>query len=280
MTDIDARLREDVHLLGELLGNTIRDQYGDTFLDKIEQIRKGAKADRRGSMDAELSASLNQLSEDELLPVARAFNQFLNLANIAEQYQLIHRREESKPAPFEARVLPELLARLCAEGHSAESLARQLGRLDIELVLTAHPTEVARRTLIQKYDAIAAQLAAQDHRDLTSAERAQIHQRLQRLIAEAWHTEEIRRTRPTPVDEAKWGFAVIEHSLWHAIPNYLRKADQALHAATGLRLPLEAAPIRFASWMGGDRDGNPNVTAAVTREVLLLARWKIGRAHV
>jgi phosphoenolpyruvate carboxylase len=273
MTDIDARLREDVHLLGELLGNTIRDQYGEEFLDKIEQIRKGAKADRRGSMDAELSASLNQLSEDELLPVARAFNQFLNLANIAEQYQLIHRREESQPAPFESRVLPELLARLRNEGHNAESLARQLARLEIELVLTAHPTEVARRTLIQKYDAIAAQLAAQDHRDLTSAEREQIQNILQRLIAEAWHTEEIRRTRPTPVDEAKWGFAVIEHSLWQAIPNHMRKADQALFAATGLRLPLEAAPIRFASWMGGDRDGNPNVTAAVTREVLLLARW-------
>src|SRR5471032_163628 len=273
MTDIDARLREDVHLLGELLGNTIREQYGDGFLDKIEQIRKGAKADRRGSMDAELSASLNQLSEDELLPVARAFNQFLNLANIAEQYQLIHRREESQPAPFESRVLPELLARLQSEGHSNDSLARQLARLEIELVLTAHPTEVARRTLIQKYDAIAAQLALQDHRDLTSAEREQIRERLQRLIAEAWHTEEIRRVRPTPVDEAKWGFAVIEHSLWHAIPNYLRKADHALHAATGLHLPLEAAPIRFASWMGGDRDGNPNVTAPVTREVLLLARW-------
>ncbi|MBS7844274.1 phosphoenolpyruvate carboxylase [Pseudomonas fluorescens] len=278
MSDIDARLREDVHLLGELLGNTIREQYGDDFLDKIEQIRKGAKADRRGAAAEkaagdELSASLNQLKEDELLPVARAFNQFLNLANIAEQYQLIHRRDESQPAPFESRVLPELLARLQSEGHSNESLARQLGRLEIELVLTAHPTEVARRTLIQKYDAIAAQLALQDHRDLTTAEREQIRQRLQRLIAEAWHTEEIRRTRPTPVDEAKWGFAVIEHSLWHAIPNYLRKADQALHAATGLHLPLEAAPIRFASWMGGDRDGNPNVTAPVTREVLLLARW-------
>ncbi|MBP2870699.1 MULTISPECIES: phosphoenolpyruvate carboxylase [Pseudomonas] len=272
MSDIDARLREDVHLLGELLGNTIREQYGDDFLDKIEQIRKGAKADRRGAGD-ELSTRVNQLQENELLPVARAFNQFLNLANIAEQYQLIHRRDESQPAPFESRVLPELLARLQSEGHSNESLARQLGRLEIELVLTAHPTEVARRTLIQKYDAIAAQLALQDHRDLTTAEREQIRQRLQRLIAEAWHTEEIRRTRPTPVDEAKWGFAVIEHSLWHAIPNYLRKADQALHAATGLRLPLEAAPIRFASWMGGDRDGNPNVTAPVTREVLLLARW-------
>ncbi|WP_017905008.1 phosphoenolpyruvate carboxylase [Pseudomonas asplenii] len=273
MSDIDVRLREDVHLLGELLGNTIRDQHGEEFLDKIERIRKSAKADRSDAASTELSASLDDLGDDELLPVVRAFNQFLNLANIAEQYQLIHRRDESQPAPFESRALPELLARLQAEGHDPESLARQLARLDIELVLTAHPTEVTRRTLIQKYDAIAAQLALQDHRDLTGAEREQIRQRLQRLIAEAWHTEEIRRTRPTPVDEAKWGFAVIEHSLWQAIPNYLRKADQALHAATGLHLPLEAAPIRFASWMGGDRDGNPNVTARVTREVLLLARW-------
>ncbi|SQF97336.1 phosphoenolpyruvate carboxylase [Paucimonas lemoignei] len=275
MADIDARLREDVHLLGELLGNTIRDQRGPEFLDKIERIRKGAKAGRRGSAEGaeQLSSSVNGLDEDELLPVARAFNQFLNLANIAEQYQLIRRRDDTQPQPFESRVLPELLARLKDTGHSSEALARQLGKLEIELVLTAHPTEVARRTLIQKYDAIAAQLAALDHRDLSSAEREHITERLQRLIAEAWHTEEIRRTRPTPVDEAKWGFAVIEHSLWHAVPNYLRKADHALHAATGFHLPLEAAPIRFASWMGGDRDGNPNVTAAVTREVLLLARW-------
>ncbi|WP_407315309.1 phosphoenolpyruvate carboxylase [Pseudomonas sp. nanlin1] len=276
MSDIDVRLREDVHLLGELLGNTIREQYGNGFLEKIERIRRGAKADRRNNQAAgeeQLGSSLADLGEDELLPVARAFNQFLNLANIAEQYQLIRRREEAQPAPFENRVLPELLARLTAAGHSREALARQVGRLSIELVLTAHPTEVARRTLIQKYDAIAAQLALQDHRDLTSAEREQIKARLQRLIAEAWHTEEIRRSRPTPVDEAKWGFAVIENSLWHAVPSHLRKVDQALHAATGLRLPLEAAPVRFASWMGGDRDGNPNVTAAVTREVLLLARW-------
>jgi phosphoenolpyruvate carboxylase len=275
MADIDARLREDVHLLGELLGNTIRDQRGPEFLDKIERIRKGAKAGRKGSAEGaeQLSSSVDGLGEDELLPVARAFNQFLNLANIAEQYQLIRRRDDSQPQPFESRVLPELLERLKTSGQSSESLARQLGKLEIELVLTAHPTEVARRTLIQKYDAIAAQLAALDHRDLSSAEREQITERLQRLIAEAWHTEEIRRTRPTPVDEAKWGFAVIEHSLWHAVPNYLRKADHALHAATGFHLPLEAAPIRFASWMGGDRDGNPNVTAAVTREVLLLARW-------
>ncbi|WP_087503425.1 phosphoenolpyruvate carboxylase [Pseudomonas sp. SID14000] len=272
MTDIDVRLREDVHVLGELLGETIRQQHGEAFLQKIEGIRHSAKADRRGAGE-QLSSTLADLAEEDLLPVARAFNQFLNLANMAEQYQLIRRRDADQPEPFEARVLPELLARLKQAGHSNDALARQLAKLDIQLVLTAHPTEVARRTLIQKYDAIAGQLAAQDHRDLTPAERQQVRERLRRLIAEAWHTEEIRRTRPTPVDEAKWGFAVIEHSLWHAIPNHLRKVDKALLEATGLRLPLEAAPIRFASWMGGDRDGNPNVTAAVTREVLLLARW-------
>ncbi len=272
MTDIDVRLREDVHVLGELLGETIRQQHGDAFLQKIEDIRHSAKADRRGPGE-QLTSTLADLAEEDLLPVARAFHQFLNLANMAEQYQLIRRRDAGQAEPFEARVLPELLARLKQAGHSNDALARQLAKLDIQLVLTAHPTEVARRTLIQKYDAIAGQLAAQDHRDLTPDERHQVRERLRRLIAEAWHTEEIRRTRPTPVDEAKWGFAVIEHSLWHAIPSHLRKVDKALLDATGLRLPLEAAPIRFASWMGGDRDGNPNVTAAVTREVLLLARW-------
>ena len=275
MAEIDARLREEVHLLGELLGETIRNQLGDDFLDKIELIRQGAKAGRQGSSAGEqqLRETLAGLADDELLPVARAFNQFLNLANIAEQYHRIRRRRPDEAQPFDDRVLAELLQRLVADGHKPEQLARQIGRLDIELVLTAHPTEVARRTLIQKYDAIAARLAELDHSDLLPAERIEVQLGLRRLIAEAWHTEEIRRSRPSPVDEAKWGFAVIEHSLWQAVPDFLRKADQALHAACGLHLPLEAAPVRFASWMGGDRDGNPNVTASVTREVLLLARW-------
>lgn len=275
MVEIDARLREAVHLLGKQLGETIRDQHGDAFLAKIESIRQGSKAARQGSPagDRQLRETLGQLSDDELLPVARAFSQFLNLANIAEQHHRIRRRHVDEEPPFETRVLAELLQRLVTAGHAPAQLARQLGRLDIELVLTAHPTEVARRTLIRKYDAITGLLAALDHGDLSAGERDDVHQRLRRLIAEAWHTEEIRRRRPTPVDEAKWGFAVIENSLWQALPNFLRKTDQALYQATGLHLSLQAAPVRFASWMGGDRDGNPNVTASVTREVLLLARW-------
>ena len=275
MAKIDARLRENVHLLGELLGNAIREQHGDAFFDKIERIRKGAKGARRGSADGAqlLQDTLDGLGDDELLPMTRAFSQFLNLANIAEQYHQVRRRGPDEAAPTEAGALGDLLERLKGEGFGQEFLARQVGRLDIELVLTAHPTEVSRRTLIQKYDAIAAQLAARDHTDLGQGELAKIELRLQRLVAEAWHTEEIRRSRPTPVEEAKWGFAVIENSLWQALPNVLRQTDQALKRSTGLHLPLDVAPIRFASWMGGDRDGNPNVTAKVTREVLLLARW-------
>ncbi len=274
MAKIDTRLRENVHLLGELLGNTIREQHGEAFFDKIERIRKGAKGARRGSADGArlLQETLDGLADDEMLPMTRAFNQFLNLANIAEQYHRVRRRRPGEHPPFEAGVLAGLLERLKAEGFSQDFIARQVGRLDIELVLTAHPTEVSRRTLIQKYDAITAQLAARDHTDLGAAELSRIELRLQRLIAEIWHTEEIRRSRPTPVEEAKWGFAVIENSLWQALPDVLRHTDQALRRSTGLHLPLDASPIRFASWMGGDRDGNPNVTAAVTREVLLLAR--------
>ena len=275
MAQIDARLRENVHLLGELLGNTIREQLGDAFFDKVERIRKGAKSARRGSVEGArlLQDTLDGLADDELLPMTRAFNQFLNLANIAEQYHQVRRRRPGEPAPFEVTALGGLLERLKSEGFAQEFLARQVGKLEIELVLTAHPTEVSRRTLIQKYDAIAAQLAARDHTDLGAAELSKIELRLQRLVAEAWHTEEIRRSRPTPIEEAKWGFAVIENSLWQALPNVLRQTDLALKRSTGLHLPLDAAPIRFASWMGGDRDGNPNVTAAVSREVLLLARW-------
>lgn len=275
VVEIDVRLREDVHRLGELLGQTISDQYGPAFLEKIERIRKGAKASRGGSLRGErqLSETLNSLDESELLPVARAFNHFLNLANIAEEYHRIRRRSAGEPAPLEDRVLQEVLSRLKQAGHTGPKLAEQLSQLSVELVLTAHPTEVARRTLIQKYEEITEQLAAQDHDDLTAAERHEVQQRLRRLIAEAWHTEEIRRQRPTPVDEAKWGFAVIENSLWHAVPRLLRQVDETLQEATGERLPLLATPVRFASWMGGDRDGNPNVTATITREVLLLARW-------
>src|SRR5699024_4570917 len=208
---------------------------------------------RLGSEDGrqQMTDTLDKLTEDELLPVARGFNQFLNLANIADQYHLIRRRHADEEPPLEDLMLAQVLERLQGEGHQAQDLSKAVAQLDIELVLTAHPTEVSRRTLIMKYDAIAQQLAKLDHSDLTAAEREKIINKLRTLIAEIWHTTEIRSEQPTPVDEARWGFAVIERSLWKAIPNVLRHVDTTLLAAGGDKLPITATPIRFATWMGG-----------------------------
>jgi phosphoenolpyruvate carboxylase len=144
--------------------------------------------------------------------------------------------------------------------------------MEVELVLTAHPTQAMRRTLLQKHRRIAAALASRDRQDLLPDEREELMQELRREITAIWQTDELRRQRPTPVDEARAALVLFDQVLWDALPVYLRSLDRALLDATGKPLPLDAAPIRFGSWTGGDRDGNPNVTAAVTEEVLELAR--------
>ncbi len=276
--DAHAPLRDDVRLLGRLLGETLRQQVGDALFDQVEAIRALAKRARDGEPGAEaaLTAQLSALADADLLPVARAFTQFLNLANIAEQYHRVRRRRAHQRVagePPQPGSLWALFPELRSQGLSAERLAAAALGLNIELVLTAHPTEISRRTLIQKYDDIADSLERLDHYELTVIEREQELARLRRHIIAAWHTDEIRSHKPTPVDEAKWGFTAIEQTLWWAVPEFLREFDAALQQHTGQRLPVTAAPLRFASWMGGDRDGNPNVTHAVTQEVLLLARW-------
>ena len=275
--DVHAPLREDVRKLGEILGQVLRQQGGDVF-ETVERIRQVAvEARATGAVDmSRLAALLRELDDDGLLSVARAFSQFLNLANIAEQHhreRLWRHRRPFSETDNQDIALEEVIDRLEAAGVSGDAVMGTLRQMSIELVLTAHPTEVTRRTLIRKYDRVAALLKELDHPDLSDAERNACHEDLARTILGAWATDEIRRQKPTPVDEAKWGFATIEQSLWYALP----AVHRALSTITGQRFgqpmaPLEM-PLRFASWMGGDRDGNPNVTAAVTREVLLLARW-------
>ncbi|GAA3894261.1 phosphoenolpyruvate carboxylase [Halomonas cibimaris] len=273
--DLHESLRDNVRILGDSLGHTIADDLGQGFVDKIETIRSLAKQGRRQDTleQRELIDYLRNLPDEDLLPVTRAFNQFLNLSNIAEQHYRARFRYVEDYKPGTQPSLDELLARAQASGRSPRELVKTLADMRVELVLTAHPTEIIRRTLIQKYDAVDDCLAAIEGAD-DSAERAtRARGRLDELISQAWHTDEIRHERPTPVDEAKWGFAVIENSLWQAVPDFHRDLDNLLLHTAGERLPLDAAPIRYASWMGGDRDGNPNVTASVTREVLLLGRW-------
>ncbi len=276
MQSLHPELRDNVRLLGGLLGQSIRHQVGDELFARIEGIRRAAKADREGDGQSRsgLRNLLGSLRDDELVPVARAFNQFLNLANIAEQYHTVRRSAPAREhVDNRVDLVEDVIDRLLGKGLDATAVHARLADLQIEFVLTAHPTEITRRTLIQKYDQIAAGLEQLDRRDLSSIERNAIVMRLQRLIAEVWHTDEIRHERPSAVDEAKWGFAVIENSLWQAVPAFIRHLDQVALERLGSRLPVACRPVRFSSWMGGDRDGNPNVTADVTREVLLLSRW-------
>ncbi|WP_415894987.1 phosphoenolpyruvate carboxylase [Neptuniibacter sp. PT34_22] len=268
MTNLHEALRDDVRMLGSSLGETIKAHLGDELFDKIEVVRQLAKEGRteENPEHEELLKALRELGEDEVLPVARAFTQFLNLANIAEEHHRVRRYLEVTDV-CTPDSLCTLFAQLRQKGFTPKQIADSLCDTQIDLVLTAHPTEVNRRTLIQKYDDIADCLRRLDRGD----EEAQV--RLDELIRQIWHTDEIRKQRPTPVDEAKWGFAVIENSLWTAVPKFLRRVDAQLNETLGERLPLDSSPIRFASWMGGDRDGNPNVTAKVTEEVLLLSRW-------
>jgi len=275
-TSLHESLRDNVRLLGDSLGRTIAKDLGSEFVDRIERIRALAKKGRQSAEEAdrrELIDYLRALPERELLPVTRAFNQFLNFSNIAEQHYRARFRRVEDYKPGTQPDLGELLKRVSASGQSPRQLVDAIAGMRVDLVLTAHPTEVIRRTLIQKYDAMDHCLQtiedSVDHPEVL--QRAQ--GRLEELIAQSWHTDEIRQERPTPVDEAKWGFAVIENSLWDAVPTFHRDLDALLMETAGERLPLEASPIRFASWMGGDRDGNPNVTASVTEEVLLLGRW-------
>ena len=275
-TSLHESLRDNVRLLGDSLGRTIAKDLGSEFVDRIERIRALAKKGRQSAEEAdrrELIDYLRSLPEGELLPVTRAFNQFLNFSNIAEQHYRARFRRVEDYKPGTQPDLGELLQRATTAGQSPRQLVDAIAGMRIDLVLTAHPTEVIRRTLIQKYDAIdhCLQIIEDSGDQPEVQQRAQ--GRLEELIAQSWHTDEIRHERPTPVDEAKWGFAVIENSLWEAVPTFHRDLDALLMEKAGERLPLEASPIRFASWMGGDRDGNPNVTASVTEEVLLLGRW-------
>lgn len=275
---IDAPLREDVRLLGNLLGETLKDQAGQDLFNQIEQIRALAKGARDGHVEAEkqLEQLFLSLEDDEILPLTRAFSHFLNFANIAEQYHVVRSRRQSEcdPESASSNVIEDLFKKFKLNAISAETLYKQICELKIELVLTAHPTEVSRRTLIQKYDGINACLSTFDQQKLTPKQRAQVLAELKQLICSAWQTDEIRQHRPTPIDEAKWGFTTIEQTLWNAIPKFVRELNDLVQNNCEKSLPLNISPVRFASWMGGDRDGNPNVTHKVTQEVLWLSRWK------
>ncbi len=264
---IDDSLLEMVRFLGTELGNIIQEHLGDEWLEKIEHIRIEGRKSSLGDNNSteQLQNAFKGMSNDELLTVGRAFSQFLNLANLAEQ-------EDTVAKCFDKNPVNDFFAKLKASETTEMSIVEAVQKLSIELVLTAHPTEVTRRTLIYKYARLAECLSDLHVDNLSDTQRESVETRIAELISQAWHTDEIRAERPTPVDEASWGFSVIESSLWQAVPDFIRKFDKQLSDEFNINLPLNSNIVRFASWMGGDRDGNPFVTSKVTEKVLLLAK--------
>ena len=283
-------LRSDVRLLGNLLGDTIKKQHSSELYRQVEEIRAIAKQARAGDtgQTQKIIDILSGLDSTELFNLARAFTLFLNLANIAEQHHQVRQRRDLAVSKFTfsgeknqstdsahpGSFLESELKKLISVGIDPEQLYEQVCNLKIELVLTAHPTEILRRSVSSKFLRIAGLLEQRDRKDLLDSERYEIQLSLERAITEVWETDEIRRLRPTPVDEAKTGLVCIEQSIWEVLPKIQRELDHALLKLTGKRLPIDAVPIRFGSWMGGDRDGNPNTTPRVTSQVCTLTRLK------
>jgi phosphoenolpyruvate carboxylase len=276
-TDPHEALRDDVRELGEMLGDTLRARGGQELLDLVERVRAMSKQGRAGQTAEfeKLAELLRGLPVSSAVSVARAFSHFLTLANIAEQHHRIRRRREyhrpgAHPQPGS---IDEVLPRLLKSGIAPDMLHAAVTGLKIELVLTAHPTAITRRTLIHKHLRIAEALGTRDRSDLTTHESAELNEQLRREITAAWDTDEIRPERPLPLDEVIGGLLIFEQTLWDAVPRFLRMLDRRLRELTGRGVPLDVAPIRFGSWLGGDRDGNPNITPEVTRLACAAARW-------
>ena len=276
MIDPHAALRDDVRLLGELLGETLQEHGSRRLFHNVEQVRQLSKIARSGEVDAYrmMSATLESMPIEEQVPVARAFSHFLSLANIAEQHHRIRRSREygREDTSSQKYSFEETFQSLLKEGISKERIYDAICNQSVEIVFTAHPTEILRRTLIRKYNRIAELLGDRDHPELTADDLQENQRALKSQIAAIWLTDEVRSRKPTPLDEVRWGQILMEETMWDAVPVFMRKLDRALEEMTGRSLPQDCVVIKFGSWIGGDRDGNPNVTPEITYQTCMLSR--------
>lgn len=254
---------------------------------------------------AALAEYASRFHPSELYAVSRAFTHFLAIANAAERHHRSRRLRDAAvktvisfnnnnsnteattttvPTSSGGALWPKkdscggVIPDLLSQGHSPETIWQALSTQTTELVLTAHPTEVNRRTLLEKKRRIQKILTVADQYravgQVKDYDLKQLDQAMYREISSIWQSDEVSRTKPTPILEAEKGTLVLETVLWEAVPQFLRKLDATCHEFLNKGLPLTAAPVRFASWMGGDRDGNPNVVPSTTRQVCLHNRRK------
>lgn len=207
------------------------------------------------------------------LSVARAFHELLNVTNVAESSHRIRRWRAYLKGEGEiaTKQQPEdVFAELITKGFKPDEIRTHMMEQVVDYVLTAHPTQATRRTLLTKYKQIATLLNVRERKDLTPGARNKIAEDIDRLLLSCWKSNTVRRVRPTPVDEARNAISVIDDVLWTAVPNFVRQMNESLVKIGATPLPPDSVPVRVSSWMGGDRDGNPFVTHNVTKEVIYL----------
>jgi phosphoenolpyruvate carboxylase len=272
----DAALRGDIKALGELLGQTLVRQEGQYLFDLVEQIRALTRSTEPGAGD-EAQARLAEIDLATAIRLVRAFSSYFYLANVTEQ---VHRgRELHSERATSGSWLSRAVDRIGAAIEDPESKVTKdwveevVGRLSARPVFTAHPTEAARRTILGKLRQIALLLDSNPFPQPGTATdpvlQRRAERRLQELVESLWQTDELRVARPEPTDEARNALYYLDELHGSAVPDVLDELAAELERI-GVRLPVDARPLSFGSWIGGDRDGNPNVTPLLTLEILAL----------
>jgi phosphoenolpyruvate carboxylase len=272
----DLPLRDDIRLLGRILGDTIREQEGEAVYEIVEHIRRTSIRFHRDEDEAarqELETTLNSLSRGRTNQIIRAYSYFSHLANIAEDLHHVRRSRahaRAASAPREGTMARALKLAREAGVESAELQAFFASAL-VCPVLTAHPTEVRRKSTIDREMEVAQILSMRDRQHLTPQEEAATEEALRRAILTLWQTSILRRTRLKVIDEVVNGLSYYDYTFFEELPRFYASLEEQLTATDPAWTTLELPSfLRMGSWIGGDRDGNPFVTADVLRQALLL----------